>query len=100
MFLAVTTRLRLNPTTHTADAEQCARGDAAVLARFQQAAPPGLSTAMDLASCTSRSIRDAASSGRFVIALCEAIHLQRFPGDRSVYGSGRCRGCAGLRWCN
>lgn len=57
---------------------ELAAADDALITRCRTGTPWGLATAIDLAACNPRSIRDPQAIERFTIALCEAIAMRRF----------------------
>lgn len=68
-------------------AEEAARLDARMLARYDELNPWGLATAIDLGDCDPQAIRDPGCIQRFVVALCELIEMQRF-GDPIIVRFG------------
>jgi len=69
------------------DAEETVRRDAEVLAQCRDLEPWGLATAIDLRSCDPHAIRDGQNIGRFAVALCDLIEMQRF-GDPIIVRFG------------
>jgi S-adenosylmethionine/arginine decarboxylase-like enzyme len=87
--------LQCSELSHVADAEAPAppASSQRSVTTPNSSLPWGLSTAVDLYQCNSRTIRDTGEIKRFVVELCDLIQMKRY-GDCQVvhFGEGRVAG--------